>query len=347
MKLGTSRSRIALNGAKNNAESRKKVKKRGVTLEKSEVLKSALEPLFFKYNRPEYLASDPLEYAHRFDDPWEQEAVALFSAVLAYGNVIQIRRSVEDLLTRIQSLGLRPAELIRSLEHPAGRQNWSRALAGFAHRFNVGADFALLGALLSRSWKVYGSFGAHLSEKMGPDAVNFGEGLSEVFEEWEGWRSEYPAVPASFSYLLTPPRLGSACKRWCMLLRWMVRKDSVDLGLWQEGSALIPKGSRGLRPSQLVMPLDTHTGRISQYIGLTKRKSLGWKAALEITERLRECDADDPVKYDFALARLGILDVCQRRFRVEICMGCDLLRVCRFARKGLSSRASRSTSSSS
>ena len=93
------------------------------------------------------------------------------------------------------------------------------------------------------------------------------------------------------------------------------------------------------------MPLDTHTGRISQYIGLTKRKSLNWKAAVEITERLRDCDSEDPVRYDFALARLGILELCQRRFRVEICRDCDLLRVCRFAQKGLSKSASRSTPS--
>jgi hypothetical protein len=137
-----------------------------------------------------------------------------------------------------------------------------------------------------------------------------------------------------------------------MLLRWMVRRDALDLGLWRTGSPLLAahdgRGAlAGLEPRQLVMPLDTHTGRISQYIGLTERKVLGWKAARESTDRLRECAPDDPVKYDFALARLGILDVCQLRFRVEICMGCDLLRVCRFARKGLSSRGSRSTSSSS
>lgn len=343
MKLGTSRTRIALNAAKNNAELRSLSKKRSV----DSTLKSALDPLFSKYHSRAFLGSDPLEFPHRFTDPWDQEAVALFSAVLAYGNVIQIRRSVESLLARVEKLGFRPAELVRSLESEAGVRDWRTATRGFVHRFNVGEDFVLFASLLARSWKLHGSFGAHLASRMEPDAPDFGDGLSRVFADWQSWRGEFGPAPVSFDYLLTPPNLGSACKRWCMLLRWMVRKDDLDLGLWRRGSPLLPPGSPGIAPRQLVMPLDTHTGRISQYIGLTTRKSLGWKAAREITDRLRECDPEDPVKYDFALARLGILDVCQLRFRVEICLGCDLLRVCRFARKGLSSRASRSTSSSS
>ena len=310
------------------------------------LLRDALEPLFVKYHQARFLGSDPLEFAHRFKDPWDQEVVAVFAAVTAYGNVIQIRRSVESLLSRIRGLGLRPSELIRSLETEQGVAKWRTALNGFIHRFNVGEDFVVLGRLLAQSWKHEGSLGAHLMARVEPDALDFGEGLSRVFVDWEEWRSGFPDVPKSLNYLITPPNLGSACKRWCMLLRWMVRKDEIDLGLWRSGSPLLGKAS-GLLPRQLVMPLDTHTGRISQYIGLTRRKSLGWKAAVEITEKLRSCDPDDPVKYDFALARLGILDLCQRRFRVEICMGCDLLPVCRFARKGLSSRASRSTSSSS
>lgn len=343
MKLGTSRTRIALNAAKNNADLRADARKRGVDSD----LKAALDPLFTKYHSREFLGSDPLEFPHRFDDPWDQEAVALFSAVLAYGNVIQIRRSVEALLARISGLGLSPAELVRSLETEDGDRAWRSAVRGFVHRFNVGEDFALFARLLARSWNLHGSFGAHLVSRMGLGARNFGDGLSQVFTEWQSWRGDFVAAPASFDYLLTPPNLGSTCKRWCMLLRWMVRKDALDLGLWRRGSPLLPSDSPGIEPRQLVMPLDTHTGRISQYVGLTARKSLGWKAACEITDRLRACDEDDPVKYDFALARLGILDVCQHRFRVEICMGCDLLRICRFARKGLSSRASRSTSSSS
>lgn len=329
--------RIALNAAKN---------KRSV----QPALKSFIDPVFEKYHRLEYLSSDPLEYVHRYRDPWDQEAVALFSAVLAYGNVVQIRRSIQDLLGRMQSLGLGPGELIRSLANASGRRNWRNATDGFIHRFNVGSDFYVLSRLLARSWQEFGSLGAHLSSRLDPSALDFGPALTAVFKDWEAWRLDFNAegdgeAGKSFSYLITSPSLGSTCKRWCMLLRWMVRKDEIDLGLWAKGSPLLPENSAGIRPDQLVMPLDTHTGRISQYISLTKRKSLNWKAAQEITQRLRECDPKDPVKYDFALCRLGILDLCQSRFRVEICQSCDLLRVCRFAQKGFSSQASRSTRS--
>ncbi|MBC7386441.1 MAG: TIGR02757 family protein [Cryobacterium sp.] len=328
--------RIALKDVKN---------KRSVRLP----LKNFIDPVFEKYHRSTYLNSDPLEFVHRFTDPWDQEAVALFSAVLAYGNVKQIRKSITDLLERIESLGLSPAAMIRSLKATSGRESFLRVIAGFIHRFNVGHDFYLFSRLISRSWERHGSFGAHLVSLVAIDDSDFGPGLSRAFLDWEAWGKEFSEAGEksnrSFGYLITSPTDGSTCKRWCMLLRWMVRKDEIDLGLWATGSPLLPIGRMGLNPGQLVMPLDTHTGRISQYLGLTSRKSLNWKAAVEITHELRKCDPLDPVKYDFALCRLGILDLCQSRFRVEICQTCDLLRVCRFAQKGLSSRASRSTRS--
>jgi uncharacterized protein (TIGR02757 family) len=257
MKLGTSRNRIALNAAKNNAELGSSTRKRSVDIE----LKSALDPLFEKYHSRQYLGSDPIEYPHRFSDPWDCEAVALFSAVLAYGNVTQIRRSIEDLLRRISHLGLRPSEMIRSLEFDAGARAWTLATEGFVHRFNVGADFVLLAELLGKSWKTHGSLGGHLVSHLAPGAKDFGEALTQVFEDWEGWKSDFSPAPPSFDYLVTSPSLGSACKRWCMLLRWMVRNDEIDLGLWRRGSPLLPSESRGVEPTQLVMPLDTHTGR--------------------------------------------------------------------------------------
>ena len=105
---------------------------------------------------------------------------------------------------------------------------------------------------------------------------------------------------ARVRYLLCSPEKGSACKRMNLFLRWMVRRnDGIDFGLWEDVS-----------PSQLIIPLDTHVGRISRSIGLTKYKNTNWKAALEVTESLRAFDEADPVKYDFAFSRLGILGVC-------------------------------------
>jgi uncharacterized protein (TIGR02757 family) len=307
-------------------------------------LRVFLDRLLQQYHRTEFLWSDPLEFVHRYSDPWDQEAVALFSSVLAYGNVRQIRRSVDDLLSRMSRSAGSPSAFVRQAgQSPASQAS---ALEGFAHRFNVGTDLLLLAALLGRSWKKHGSLGSHFLTHLEPGAPDISSALDGLMADWKlSLKSDselgslFKKSP-SFSYLLTAPQDGSCCKRWCMFLRWMGRKDDLDPGLWGKGSPLektFPK-SRYLKPSQLVLPLDTHTGRISQYLGLTRRKSLNWLAALEVTESLRQCDAEDPSRYDFALARLGILDRCRHRYLEEICGACDLVSVCQFARKGRASR---------
>jgi uncharacterized protein (TIGR02757 family) len=303
-------------------------------------LRVFLDRLLNQYHRTELLWSDPLEFVHRFSDPWDQEAVALFASVLAYGNVRQIRRSVDDLLTRMSRTAGSPSKFVRQVHKDPLHSK--APLQGFVHRFNVGTDLLLLSALLGRSWAEFGSLGAHFLTHLEPDAADISSALNSLIADWKKWietdsqlRALFQESP-SFSYLLTAPQDGSCCKRWCMFLRWMGRKDELDPGLWGKGSPLektFPK-ERFLKPSQLVLPLDTHTGRISQYLGLTRRKSLNWLAALEVTESLRECDPEDPSRYDFALARLGILDHCQHQYREEICGRCDLVTVCQFARKG-------------
>jgi len=298
-------------------------------------VKVLLDPLVHRYHRREYLSSDPLEIVHRYRDPFDQEVVAVLSAVLAYGNVKQIRRSIEDALARLGRIAPSPAEAVRAFASSAGEDRAKNELASFVHRFNVGRDLWILFKLLSLSWARHGSLGAHLVARLKPADLDFGNALSDTMADWREWERNLRFKSATFSYLLTSPAQGSCCKRWCMLLRWMGRRDELDLGLWMEGSPLLaklgPTAVRGLRPDHLVMPLDTHTGRIGQYLSLTKRKSLNWKAALEVTANLRLCDARDPVKYDFAICRLGILDLCQRKFRAEVCERCELVSACKFA----------------
>lgn len=293
----------------------------------SSVLGEFLEPLYRRYHSPRYLVSDPLEFLHRYRDPHDQEVVGLVSALLAYGNVKQIRRSVENLLDRMAGT---PADFVRSLGTRPGRDQASRRLKGFVHRFNRDEDLLELLILLERSWRAHGSLGAHFLKHHRPEASDIGPALSGLIDEWRSWSKK--ERNSSFQYLLTSPADGSCCKRWCMLLRWFGRRDHLDIGLWDRRSPLASTFPHGhaLDPSQLVIPLDTHTGRISEYLGLRQRKSLDWKAALEVTSSLREVDAEDPTRFDFALARLGILDLCQKKLRVEICKDCDLKPVCRF-----------------
>ena len=124
--------------------------------------------------------------------------------------------------------------------------------------------------------------------------------------------------------LLPSPADGSACKRWNMMLRWLVRPDDgVDLGLWKH----IPT-------HRLVVPLDTHVGRIARVVGLTTRTDGSWRTAREVTDGLAMLNAKDPVRYDFALAHLGISGKCRGKYVASICGGCPLFAVCVAARTG-------------
>lgn len=305
------------------------------------LLKPFLDRLFIRYHRADLLYSDPLEFPHRFTDPWDREAVALLSALLAYGNVKQIRKSVQDFLLRVEAQRLTPSAWVRTLKDQKGWTRAEAAFEGYVHRFQSGGDVVALFRLLERSWRLHGSLGAHfLAHHRGADIT---AALNGLIGDWKAWVQDLPETRLSpgFGHFLTAPADGSCCKRWCMLVRWMGRehgnRGDLDLGLWTAESPLargFPEG-KALRSSELVIPLDTHTGRISQYLGLTGRKSLNWKAALEVTQGLKSCDPEDPVRYDFALARLGILDRCQRKYRKEICSKCELLKVCKWgSRRG-------------
>jgi len=127
------------------------------------------------------------------------------------------------------------------------------------------------------------------------------------------------AIPADsyFPFLFPAPASGSACKRLCMMLRWLVRPaDGIDLGLWN-----------GVSPAQLIIPVDTHVSRISRYLGLTGRKAADWRMAQEITAALRTFDPADPVKYDFSLAHLGISDGCDGKDPSR-CISCPIVEIC-------------------
>ena len=120
-----------------------------------------------------------------------------------------------------------------------------------------------------------------------------------------------------FSTLLADPLKSSACKRWFLFFRWMVRKDEIDFGIW-----------KFLGPEELIMPVDTHIARIGALIGLTKKKAAGAGMVKEINDNLRECNPEDPLKYDFALTRLGILKECPRKREPALCHRCTIGMIC-------------------
>src|SRR5262249_60689983 len=130
-------------------------------------------------------------------------------------------------------------------------------------------------------------------------------------------------------HLLPSPLGPGAAKRLNLFLRWMVRgPDGVDFGIW-----------RSVPPSRLIVPLDTHVGRIARYLGLTRRKELSWKTAEEVTASLRRVDASDPVRYDFALCRHGMSGACPVLSEARCCAACSLLVACRQGARVIASSA--------
>ena len=271
---------------------------------RARALKTRLDALLATRDPAEARAADPVQYVHRFADPGDREGVGFLASALAFGNVVAVRASIERVLA---VLGPAPARAVE-----AGEAALARSLEGFVHRVYRGPQLARALARVGAMRRAHGGVGLRLAQLTGEHG--FREGLARVAAALRG-----PAPHArGLRHLVPDPRAGSACKRLLLYCRWMTRPaDGVDLGLWP------------LAPAELVMPVDTHVHRIAQNLGLTERNDASWRTAEEITAALRRLDADDPVKYDFALCHLGVSRACPSRRDPEKCRSCVLRPVCR------------------
>lgn len=239
--------------------------------------------LYETYNRREFVHPDPLEFLYDYADLRDREIVGLVASSLAYGGVRQILKGVKSVLEHMGS----PHAFLRS----SSRESLRRMFRSFKYRFTTGEELACMlygiKGVVEQHGSLQACFASALSdddETIIPALSMFVKQLSAVFEN----------RPRS---LLPSPVAGSACKRLNLFLRWMVRHDEVDPGGWDDVPA-----------RKLIVPLDTHMHRISLQLGLTKRKQANLKAACEITAAFRSIEPEDPVRYDFALTRLGIRD---------------------------------------
>lgn len=252
----------------------------------------------------EGLARDPLRFPRRYRAPRDVEIAAVAAAMLAFGRVDLFGPVIERLLGVLDARGGPTAFTERFDDSDA------RALAGIAYRWNRSGDFVLLFRTLNAVYRSHPSLGALFAP--GPARASLGGAIDALRA------LAPPETTRGFRTWLPHPDEGSACKRWLMLLRWMVRRDGLDLGLWAH-----------LSPRDLVIPLDTHVMRLSRLLGLTARTDAGWRTAEEVTAGLRRLDPDDPVRFDFALAHLGISGACLGFRDVTICPACPLEPACR------------------
>ena len=259
-------------------------------------LKQLLDDLYRRYGRRDFLSTSALSVPHRYRHPEDREIAGFVAASLAYGNVKQIHRSAGAAL---EAMGPSPARFIRQFDpvRDVGR------FRHFVHRFNSGFDLALLCYLLHQAIERRSSLQAFFlegydasHEDIGPALISFVERALSL-DVSPFYASGTLPARAGIRFFFPSPAQGSACKRLNLFLRWMVRRgDEIDFGIWTEVS-----------PAKLIMPLDTHVARVVRRLGLTKIKQANWRMATEVTQRLRAFDPEDPVKYDFALCRLGVL----------------------------------------
>jgi uncharacterized protein (TIGR02757 family) len=262
--------------------------------EQAQRLLPRLEELRTRYNRRCYVSPDPLEFLYRYPDAADREVVGIVASALAFGNVTQILRSIGAALEPMAS----PAEYLRY----ARRSELQKVFGLFKHRYVSGEELADtlygVGRLLKRS----GTLGACFREGLGSEDETVLPALTRFV-------SVVRREAGGKSYLIPSPEDGSACKRLNLFLRWMVRSDDVDPGGWD-----VPQ-------AKLIVPLDTHMHRLARALGLTQRRAADLKTALEITGAFRAMAPEDPVRYDFALTRLGIRTDTDARAFVEGC-GC-------------------------
>jgi len=274
-------------------------------------LRSILERLYKKYNHRNLIPPDPLQFVYKYKTKADREIAALLAASLSYGRVEQIEK---DLIKLFSIMGKSPYEFTISFN-----QAKRKSLENFKHRFNTGSDVSDLIEILKTVLKKFGSIekafltGYRKEDKnIIPALTIFCERLYRLYENHFG-----RPVSKGFQFLLSSPSNGSVCKRLNMFLRWMVRSDDVDLGLW-----------KSIDKNKLIVPVDTHIARLCKILGLYKRKTVSLAAAIEITESFKKIEPADPVKYDFCLSRIGIIENCTGKSRKE-CKSCELLPFCK------------------
>ena len=276
-------------------------------------LKPALDALYDGFNVADS-ATDPIQIVRRYGRDDDREVVGFIAAALAFGRVTSVLQSIERVLAVI---GPEPAAYVRRFDP----RRDAASFAGIVHRWTRETDIVallwLLRQMLDRSGSVEGFFLAGdegTSDDVGEALDSFSTRAMAL-----DLKAAYGRVPArpGVCYFFPRPSAGSGCKRLNLFLRWMVRRDALDLGVW-----------RRVSPARLIVPLDTHVIRVGRCLRLTTYTSPGWRMARDITASLRKLDPADPVKYDFSVCHLGMMNACGFS-RAQADAQCPLRGVCR------------------
>ncbi len=278
-------------------------------------LKAPLERLYREVDWVVRAGEDAIRYPRRFADPRDREVVGLLSACLAYGRVDLFGPRVEWVLER---MGPSPSQFVLDFDVKDKRCIFD----GFRYRFNRPRDLLAFCLSTQRILLQHGSLGAFFAAGFSPAHRTVGPALERFVEGFldQDLSAVFPRNRLSYGYrhFFPRPSTGGPCKRLHLFLRWMVRREPPDFGLW-----------RGIPPAALLIPVDTHIEHMARAVGLTRRRSRSWRMAEEITAGLRRLDPDDPVKYDFSLCHKRMSGECLDHRDATVCAPCGLRPVCR------------------
>lgn len=241
-------------------------------------LKTYLEKLYKKYNKKELIYSDPVQFIHRYNDFQDIEIAAIISSSFAYGNVKQIIKSLEFIFSKIK----KPYYYIKD----ANNNRFKRDFKNFKHRFTNSKELCSFMINIKKMYKKYRTMEELFKKHYKPQSKNIHSTTIDFLKEF---------LIHKTPSLIPDPNKKSAFKRFNLFLRWMIRKDEIDIGIWN------------LPLSKLIIPLDTHMYNIAKRLNITKRNDTGIKTAFEITDFFKKINPSDPVKYDFSLTREPIL----------------------------------------
>ncbi|NLR89615.1 TIGR02757 family protein [Flammeovirga agarivorans] len=248
-------------------------------------MKELLDQSFKKYNQPNFIQDDPICIPHSFSKKQDIEIMGFWAAVLAWGQRKTIINKCREL---VELMDHAPYDFIMNHE-----ESDLEKFLSFKHRTFNDIDTLYFLSFFKRHYSNYESL---------EDAFLLGytpsdENVENALIQFHNYFFDDEDAPQRTRKHIATPQRNSACKRINMFLRWMVRKDDkgVDFGIWDT-----------IQPSQLICPLDVHVERVSRKLKLLERKQSDWKSAVELTKHLKQFDAQDPVKYDFALFGLGL-----------------------------------------
>jgi uncharacterized protein (TIGR02757 family) len=246
-------------------------------------LKEFLDIKVELYNQPSFIENDPVSIPHLFTKKPDIEIGGFFAAVFSWGNRTTIINKSKELM---QLMGNAPYDFC--LNHSMKEL---KRLVFFKHRTFGTTDLYYFIEFFKYHYSKHKSLESAFTK--------YGTTIEEMLTGFHHYFFSLEHVPARTKKHIATPERKSSCKRLNMFLRWMVRQDDkgVDFGIW-----------KNISPAQLICPIDLHVARVARRLGILKRTQTDWQAALELTQYLRTLDKNDPVKYDFALFNLGVIE---------------------------------------